>query len=38
MNTNAVDIEPAPENIGLWQRIVNVFVRMWEAVTGIFKQ
>lgn len=38
VNTNAVDIEPAPENIGLWQRIVNVFVRMWEAVTGIFKK
>ena len=36
VNTNAVDIEPAPVDVGVWQRVKNVFVKMWNAVTGIF--
>ena len=36
VNTNAVDIEPVPQNVGLWQRIVNVFVKIWDTVTGFF--
>lgn len=36
INDNAVDIEPAPVDVGVWQRIVNVFQRIWNAVTGIF--
>lgn len=38
VNTNAVDIEPAAQNVGLWQRIVNVFVKIWDTVTGFFKK
>jgi uncharacterized phage infection (PIP) family protein YhgE len=36
VNTNAVDIEPAPVDVGVWQRVKNVFAKMWNAVTGIF--
>ena len=36
VNTNAVDIEPAPVEVGVWQRVKNVFAKMWNAVTGIF--
>ncbi|MTK09888.1 MAG: hypothetical protein F8N38_22790 [Hungatella sp.] len=36
INTNAVDIEPAPVDVGVWQRVKNVFAKMWNAVTGIF--
>lgn len=36
INDNTVDIEPAPVDVGVWQRIVNVFKKLWEAVTGIF--
>lgn len=37
VNTNAVDIEPAPVDVGVWQRVKNVFAKMWNAVTGIFR-
>lgn len=37
VNTNAVDIEPAPVDVGAWQRVKNVFAKMWNAVTGIFR-
>ena len=36
VNSNAVDIEPAPVDVGVWQRVKNVFAKMWNAVTGIF--
>ncbi|MBE5978163.1 MAG: hypothetical protein E7249_03375 [Paenibacillaceae bacterium] len=36
VNTNAVDIEPVPVDVGVWQRVKNVFAKMWNAVTGIF--
>lgn len=36
VNDNAVDIEPQAEDIGVWQRIVNVFKEIWNAITGIF--
>ncbi len=36
VNTNAVDIEPAAVDVGVWQRVKNVFARIWNAVTGIF--
>ena len=36
VNTNAVDIEPAPVDVGVWQGVKNVFAKMWNAVTGIF--
>jgi uncharacterized coiled-coil DUF342 family protein len=36
VNTNAVDIEPAPVDVGVWQRVKNVFAKMWNSVTGIF--
>lgn len=36
VNTNAVDIEPKAADIGIWQRIVNVFVRIWERIIGFF--
>ncbi|WP_235839236.1 hypothetical protein [Clostridium sp. Marseille-P2415] len=35
-NDNAVDIEPSAADIGVWQRIANVFGKIWNAVTGIF--
>ncbi|MGC6173914.1 hypothetical protein [Lacrimispora sp. 38-1] len=36
VNTNAVDIEPAAVDVGVWQRVKNVFAKIWNAVTGIF--
>lgn len=36
VNTNAVDIEPAAVDVGVWQRVKNVFSKIWNAVTGIF--
>lgn len=36
VNDNAVDIEPAPVEVGLWQRVKNVFVKIWEGITGVF--
>ncbi|WP_124066040.1 hypothetical protein [Clostridium sp. E02] len=36
INDNAVDIEPASVDIGVWQRIVNVFKTIWNGITGIF--
>ena len=36
VNTNAVDIEPAAADVGVWQRVKNVFAKIWNAVTGIF--
>lgn len=37
LNTNAVDIEPVPQEVGLWQKIVNVFVKIWDTITGMFR-
>lgn len=37
VNTNAVDIEPKAEDVGVWQRVVNLFKRIWEKVSGIFE-
>ncbi|MDF2889072.1 MAG: hypothetical protein K0R23_3457 [Lacrimispora sp.] len=36
VNTNAVDIEPAVVDVGVWQRVKNMFAKLWTAVTGIF--
>ncbi|WP_097006890.1 hypothetical protein [Lacrimispora amygdalina] len=36
VNSNAVDIEPAAVDVGVWQRVKNVFSKIWNAVTGIF--
>ena len=36
VNDNAVDIEPAAVDVGVWQRVKNVFAKIWNAVTGIF--
>ncbi len=36
VNDNAVDIEPAPVEVGLWQRVKNVFVKIWDGITGVF--
>lgn len=33
---NAVDIEPQEEPVGLWQRIVNVFKKIWDAICSVF--
>lgn len=35
VNTNAIDIEPAPEDVGLWQRIANVFIKIWNSIKGL---
>lgn len=34
INTNAVDIEPIQQPIGLWAKIVNVFKKIWNAIFG----
>lgn len=36
INDNAVDIEPETPDVGVWQRIVNVFKKLWNGVMGIF--
>ena len=36
VNDSAEDLEPAAENITLWNRIGNVFKKMWQAVTSVF--
>lgn len=36
INTNAIDIEPAEQKVGLWGKIVNVFKKIWGMVCGIF--
>ncbi|MBT9775764.1 hypothetical protein GPL15_04460 [Clostridium sp. MCC353] len=36
LNTNAIDIEPAEVEVGIWAKIVNVFKKIWEAVMSIF--
>ena len=36
VNDNAEDLEPAAENVTLWNRIGNVFKKMWQAVTSVF--
>ncbi|MDW2799409.1 hypothetical protein RZO55_17690 [Clostridium boliviensis] len=36
VNTNAVDIEPAAVDVGVWQRVKNVFSKIWNSITGIF--
>lgn len=36
LNTNAIDIEPAEVETGIWAKIVNVFKKIWEAITSIF--
>lgn len=32
-----VDLEVPPVDIGVWGRLKAIFVRIWEAITGIFK-
>ena len=34
---NAVDIEPVVESHGLWYRITQVFVKIWNGIKGIFQ-
>jgi len=34
---NAVDIEPPVVNHGIWYRISQVFVKIWNGIKGIFK-
>ena len=36
VNTNAVDIEPAAVDVGVWQRVKNIFSKIWNSITGIF--
>ena len=36
INDNAVDIEPTTADIGVWQRIVNVYKKIWNGITSIF--
>ena len=37
INENAVDIEPAAVDVGVWQRVKNVAAKIWNTVTGIFR-
>lgn len=36
VNNNAVDIEPAAVDVGVWQRVKNIFSKIWNSITGIF--
>lgn len=36
INTNAVDIEPVVEDVGIWNRIINVLMKIWNGIMGIF--
>lgn len=36
INTNAVDIEPVLEDVGIWNRIMNVLMKIWNGIMGIF--
>lgn len=36
VNDNAVDIEPQAVDVGVWQRVKNVFVEIWDGITGLF--
>ena len=35
--TDTSDLEGNPENLGFWKRVANVFIKIWESVTAIFK-
>ncbi len=35
--TDTSDLEGNPENLGFWKRVANVFIKIWESVTVIFK-
>lgn len=36
IHTNAVDIEPVAKDVGIWNRIMNVLMKIWDGIKGIF--